>query len=289
MTDTQVTTRPPGGWSLRLMARLEMGPTSRIASVLARKYPSIQSPHAAPSLSDSFLSRGRQGLMSILKTVSVFIGKFTAASALVLLMTGCSMFHKSAPAMPAVPFNGMVIRHTVSDYSKWKPIFDADASERIAAGVHAIGVARGIENPNDIEIPAIIDDVQKAKAFAADPRLKDVMQKAGVTGAPDIEFIRVLRMTNHGKCDYAEVTVKVKDFDAWLKVFDAEGAAVRKKDGITDFVLGRGIDDPNLVYLVFKINSIAEVNAAMSNPARQKLMQEGGVIGQPAIYFGRDQ
>jgi hypothetical protein len=34
---------------------------------------------------------------------------------------------------------------------------------------------------------------------------------------------------------------------------------------------------------------VAEANAALANPARQKLMQESGVIGQPIIYFGRDQ
>jgi len=183
----------------------------------------------------------------------------------------------------------MVIRHTVADYDKWKPFFDADAHYHEAAGIHVIGVARGIENANDIEIPAIIDDVAKARAFATDPRLKEVMQKAGVVSAPDIKFIHVLRMTDAGKCDYAEVIAKVKDFDAWLKVFDSEGPATRKNDGLIDIVLGRGIDDPNLVYLVFKINSVAEGNAAMANPARQKLMQESGVVGQPAIYFGRDQ
>jgi hypothetical protein len=167
---------------------------------------------------------------------------------------------------------------------------DDDAPFREAAGVHAIGVARGMEDANDIEIPTVIDDVQKAKAFAADPRLKDVMQKGGVTSAPDIKFVPVLRFASAGKCDYAEVITKVKDFDAWLKVFDGEGAATRAKDGRTDIALGRGIDDPNMVYLVFKINSVAEANAAMTNnPARQKLMQEGGVEGKPAIYFGSDQ
>jgi len=54
-------------------------------------------------------------------------------------------------------------------------------------------------------------------------------------------------------------------------------------------LIGRGIDDPNLVYLVFKINSVAQVNAAMANTARQGLMKEGGVVGQPAIYSGSDQ
>lgn len=214
------------------------------------------------------------------------LGKLAAVLGLVVFLMGCGHMHQSGPA---VPFDAMVIRHTVADYDKWKPQYDADASHREAAGVHAICVARGIENSNEVEVPTHIDDLAKAKAFAADPRLKDVMQKAGVTGTPDIKFIRVLRMTGAGKCDYAEVTAHVKDFDAWLKVFDREGAATRKKDGLTDLVLGRGIDDPNLVYLVFKINSVDQANAALADPARRKCMDEGGVIGKPAVFFGRDQ
>src|ERR1035437_1486191 len=77
--------------------------------------------------------------------------------------------------MMSLPFNAVVIRHTVADYNVWKPFFDADSTNRNAAGLHLIGVARGIENPNDVEIPFRIDDVQKAKAFTTNPVLKDVM------------------------------------------------------------------------------------------------------------------
>ncbi len=225
--------------------------------------------------------------------MSVFrpIGNFAILVGLGLLV-GCNLSHKSTadvgPA-PTAPFDAMIIRHTVADYGKWKPIYDADGSFREAAGVHAVGVARGMENANDVEIPTVIDDVQKAKAFGANPRLKEVMQKGGVSSAPDIKFVRVLRFADGGKCDYAEVISKVKDFDAWVKVFDSEGPATRKKDGLGDIVMGRGIDDPNMVYLVFKIKSVAEAKAAMAMPERQKLMKEGGVVGEPTIYFGSDQ
>jgi hypothetical protein len=195
------------------------------------------------------------------------------------------------PAMPPLPFNAVVIKHSVADYSKWKPLFDSDSTFRNAAGMHLIGVARGIENQNEVDIPFRIDDVQKAKAFASDPRLKAVMQKGGVTSAPSVKFIKVLRMSEAiaKPSDFAEITHKVKDFDAWLKVFDAEGSAVRANDGLEDGVLARGIDDPNLVYLVFKITDLAKAKAAFVNPARQKIMHDAGVIGKPEIYFGRDQ
>jgi len=53
--------------------------------------------------------------------------------------------------------------------------------------------------------------------------------------------------------------------------------------------LAQGIDDPHLVYLVFKITDLEQAKAAMINPARKKLMQKSGVLGEPEIYFGRDQ
>jgi hypothetical protein len=207
--------------------------------------------------------------------------------------TGQATMKESAQpsGMPALPFNVVVIKHNVADYSKWKPFFDTDSTNRNAAGLHLIGLARGIENQNEVEIPFMIDDVQKAKAFVTNPKLKDVMQKGGVNSEPNIKFIKVLRMTDalQNPGDYAEISHKVKDFDAWLKVFDAEGAATRATDGLDDGVLARGIDDPNLVYLVFKINDLAKAKAALEKPSRQKTMQDAGVIGKPEIYFGRDQ
>jgi len=193
--------------------------------------------------------------------------------------------------MMSLPFNAVVIRHTVADFSVWKPLFDADSVNRKAAGLHLIGLARGIKNQNDVEIPFMIEDVQKAKAFTTNPVLKDVMQKGGVTSAPSIVFIKVLRMSKEIQMpgDYAEVTLKVKDYDSWIKVFDGEGAAMRAKDGLVDGVLARGIDDPNLVYLVFKITDLKQAKAAIMNPARKKLMQKSGVMGEPVVYYGRDQ
>ena len=193
--------------------------------------------------------------------------------------------------MMSLPFNAVVIKHTVADYNEWKPFFDADSTNRNAAGLHLVGVARGIENENEVEIPFMIEDVQKAKAFVSNPVLKEVMQKGGVTSAPSILFIKVLRMSKALQMpgDYVEVTLKIKDFNSWVKVFDGEGAALRTKDGLQDGVLAVGIDDPKLVYLVFKITDLEQAKAAMIDPARKKLMEKSGVMGEPEIFYGRDQ
>ena len=202
------------------------------------------------------------------------------------------VINENAPPddMMSLPFNAVIIKHTVADYNLWKPFFDADSTNRNEAGMHIIGLARGIENENEVEIPFMIDDVQKAKAFTTNPVLKEVMQKGGVTSEPSILFIKVLRMSKAMQIpgDYVEVTLKIEDFDSWLKVFDGEGAAIRVKDGLQDGVLAQGIDDPHLVYLVFKITDLEQAKAAIVDPARKKLMQKSGVMGEPEIFYGRN-
>lgn len=50
---------------------------------------------------------------------------------------------------------------------------------------------------------------------------------------------------------------QVKKFDSRLKVYDGEGIAARAGEGISDTVLALGIDDSNMVGLVFDITDLA--------------------------------
>jgi hypothetical protein len=186
------------------------------------------------------------------------------------------------------PFDVMQISHTVKDYAKWRPAFDLDSTARKAAGMEDFAVARNADKPNEIMIVLKASNVQKAKDFAADPRLKDVMEKAGVTSKPDIGLLHIIRFNPDGKeKQWVEVSHKVKEFDAWLKVFDGEGTAARAEQGLQDVVLARGIDDPNLVHLVFDIKQtdMAKAKAAIISEEKKKLMLSAGVEGKPIIKF----
>jgi hypothetical protein len=67
-------------------------------------------------------------------------------------------------------------------------------------------------------------DIQKAKDFGADPRLKTAMEKGGVISKPVMEYFHLIRFNSDSKeKQWVTVTQKVKDFGAWLKIFDAEG------------------------------------------------------------------
>jgi hypothetical protein len=46
----------------------------------------------------------------------------------------------------------VVIKHRVEDYSKWKPVFDEDASRREKAGCKGWQLFHSLDNPNEITI-----------------------------------------------------------------------------------------------------------------------------------------
>jgi quinol monooxygenase YgiN len=82
------------------------------------------------------------------------------------------------------------VRHTVADYAKWREGFDAHESARRAAGATGVqSVYRDHENPNTVTVILQWDNADKARRFAEDPRLKEIMEKARVISAPEIRFL----------------------------------------------------------------------------------------------------
>ena len=184
------------------------------------------------------------------------------------------------------PFDIVVRSSTVKDYTNWRSLFNTDSTKRKANGMELIVVGRGIEKNNDLVVVLKVSDVQKAKVFFADPRLKPIMEKAGVISKPNSEFFHVVRFNADSKeKQWVTITHKVKDFDTWLKVYDGEGTATRATYGLVDVALARGIDDPNLVHIVFDIKDMAKAKNRMNDPALKKLMMDAGVEGAPKIEF----
>jgi hypothetical protein len=85
--------------------------------------------------------------------------------------------------------NYLMIRHKVQDFAVWKPGFDAHAPSRKENGLTLKQLLRGADDPNEVILLFEAADLNRAKAFAGSPDLKDIMQKAGVIGAPDIHFL----------------------------------------------------------------------------------------------------
>jgi quinol monooxygenase YgiN len=79
----------------------------------------------------------------------------------------------------------VIVRHRVKDYDTWKPFFDEHADVRRRHGAVGHELYR-LNDPNEIIIVNHFNDAAAAQAFMADPSLPEVMQRAGVEGAPDV-------------------------------------------------------------------------------------------------------
>jgi hypothetical protein len=194
----------------------------------------------------------------------------------------------AAPSM-AAPFDVEEVSSKIKSYAAWRPVFDSDSVNRKAAGLDNIAIGRNMADSNEIIAAFKIDDVAKAKAFSADPKLKASMNKAGVISKPEFAYWHVIRFNpdSHEK-QWLEVTHRVKDFNAWLKVYDGEDAAKRPSEGTVDVAVARGIDDSNMVKVVLDITDLAKAKAAISSEAKKKLMMSAGVEGKPDIQFYRE-
>ncbi|MBS1532541.1 MAG: hypothetical protein JSU01_19715 [Bacteroidetes bacterium] len=188
-------------------------------------------------------------------------------------------------AAATTPFDVVDVIHTVKDYAKWRPVFDADSVNRKAAGMQVVALGRNADSVNSILVAVMVPDIAKAKAFMADPKLKAAMDKGGVISKPDAQFYHMIRMSGGPSKQWVVINHKVKDFNAWLKVFDGEGPAKRASEGYTDRALGRGIDDTTMVHLVFTVTDMAKAKAAIFSDDKKKLMESAGVIGKPDIRF----
>lgn len=95
--------------------------------------------------------------------------------------------------MPATMF----IRHPVSDYSKWKLVYDSIGTLRQQMGVIGASVHRDGQDPYLIVVTHRFNTLAQAHAFAKSNDLKAAMGKAGVSGAPKFWFTEDLEHTAH--------------------------------------------------------------------------------------------
>ncbi len=82
----------------------------------------------------------------------------------------------------------MFIKHRVADYARWKPAFDEHEAMRIESGTVGHSLHRDADDPNVIIIAFRVNDLSRAKEFAASDELRSAMERAGVQGPPEIWF-----------------------------------------------------------------------------------------------------
>ncbi len=87
----------------------------------------------------------------------------------------------------------VMVKHKVKDWDAWKKEFDDHKQARIDAGLIDRGVAYTQGDNHKVSLVFAINDMAKAKAFAASKDLKDKMQKAGVDGPPSFFYYNIVQ------------------------------------------------------------------------------------------------
>jgi hypothetical protein len=77
---------------------------------------------------------------------------------------------------------------------------------------------------------------------------------------------------------------KVKDYDAWKKVFDAHKGA-QTAAGLTRPRIFRRAEDPNETIVVFDAADVGKAKAFGASPDLKETMQASGVIDKPDAFF----
>ena len=80
----------------------------------------------------------------------------------------------------------LAINHAVSDYDKWKSVYDT--MPPTARGAAFARVNRGVDDASLLTVVAGFESLDVLRAFVGDPELKSKMQEAGVSGEPRIEI-----------------------------------------------------------------------------------------------------
>jgi quinol monooxygenase YgiN len=80
----------------------------------------------------------------------------------------------------------VIVRHRVTSYEAWKPVFDEHGAARRRHGALGHQLYRVGADPDEVVIVNLFKDGAGAQAFLDDPSLPETMQRAGVIGPPDI-------------------------------------------------------------------------------------------------------
>lgn len=189
------------------------------------------------------------------------------------------------PAAPVKPANIMIVIAKVANYAKWLPDYESHDSVRLASGLHNALVCRGTKDSNTVMVVLRMDDAAKAKEFAASPGLKERMKKGGVVGPPTISYVDMQRLdTTVTGTSRLLITHKVKDWDAWLKVFDADKPN-RVAAGLSDRALGYSVGDNHMVTIALAVSDMKKAEDMAKSPELKKKMDEAGVEGPPTFFY----
>jgi hypothetical protein len=77
---------------------------------------------------------------------------------------------------------------------------------------------------------------------------------------------------------------KVADYTKWLASYEGHDSA-RLAAGLHNYVIGRGLEDSNMVMVALRADDTAKAKAFAKDPGLKAAMKKGGILGVPTISF----
>lgn len=188
-------------------------------------------------------------------------------------------------AMPLAPV-AVIVRHSVADFDTWKSAFDADEDRRRNASAVAHHINRSEKDPNELSIFIAASDSARMEAFANSDELKELMQAAGVTSAPEMMWVTPVReaIIWDRQLPAFIITHTVADFDSWLEGYDAADE-LRISNGIIGHAANRSNDDPSVALVYHQAEDFGTLRAFLENPELRAAMESAGVTSEPEVSF----
>jgi hypothetical protein len=80
------------------------------------------------------------------------------------------------------------------------------------------------------------------------------------------------------------IKVKIANYAKWKSSYD-QGDSFRLAHGLHNYVIGRGIEDSNMVIVALKMDDVNKARAMGSSKELKDRMKRSGVIGAPVIDY----
>jgi hypothetical protein len=178
----------------------------------------------------------------------------------------------------------LTIVHECKEFNAWKAGFDADQSNRIAAGLTDIGLVRLATSPNVVGLAFEVRSVAEAKAMVGSPQLREAMHKAGVVGAPDVHF-RQGELAWVPSAHYLTFNMRISGMERFKAAF-AMDKAERLAATITDIAVLQALEDPDDVLLIAAIGDLPTAQRFLASPELAAHIEKNtGIVDEPLLRF----
>lgn len=74
----------------------------------------------------------------------------------------------------------LLCRNRVTDFPRWKAVFDSHAAAQRNAGLHLLDLWRDVEDPDNVFFLFAVADERKARSFLNDPAAEEAGRASGV-------------------------------------------------------------------------------------------------------------